>query len=63
MKKISEEWLKAAKDNLRVIEKIISDEGLTHMVSFHSQQCIEKSLKAIINKNGGRSYEAALFHF
>ncbi len=63
MKKISEEWLKAAKDNLRVIEKIISDEGLTHMVFFHSQQCIEKSRKVIINKNGGRSYEVVLFHF
>ena len=25
MKKISEEWLKTAKDDLRVIEKIISD--------------------------------------
>jgi hypothetical protein len=39
MKKISEEWLKAARDDLYVVEKIISDEGLTHMVAFHSQQC------------------------
>lgn len=44
MKKISEEWLKAAKDDLRVADKIIADEVLTHMVAFHSQQCIEKSL-------------------
>jgi len=28
MKKISEEWLKAAKDDLRVADKIISDEAL-----------------------------------
>jgi HEPN domain-containing protein len=50
MKRISEEWLKAARDDLIVIEKIIDDEHLTHMVAFHSQQCIEKSLKAIIEE-------------
>jgi HEPN domain-containing protein len=48
MKKVTEEWLKAAADDLRVIEKISSDDDLTHMVAFHSQQCIEKSLKAVI---------------
>jgi len=52
MKKISEEWLKAAKDDLRVAEKIIADEALTHMVAFHSQQCIEKSLKAVMEEYG-----------
>ncbi|RJQ64993.1 MAG: nucleotidyltransferase domain-containing protein [Desulfobacteraceae bacterium] len=35
---LTEEWLKAADDDLRVIEKIGSDEFLTHMVAFHSQQ-------------------------
>ena len=50
MKKISEEWLKAATDDLSVIEKIISDDHLTHMVAFHSQQAIEKSLKAVIEE-------------
>lgn len=50
MKKISEEWLKAAKDDLRVADKIIADEALTHMVAFHSQQCIEKSLKAVMEE-------------
>ena len=52
MKKISEEWLKAAKDDLRVADKIITDETLTHMVAFHSQQCIEKSLKAVMEEYG-----------
>jgi HEPN domain-containing protein len=52
MKKISEEWLKAAKDDLRVADKIIADETLTHMVAFHSQQCIEKSLKAVMEECG-----------
>ena len=52
MKKISEEWLKSAKDDLSVADKIISDESLTHMVAFHSQQCIEKSLKAVMEEYG-----------
>jgi HEPN domain-containing protein len=50
MKKVSEEWLKAAGDDLKVMEKIASDEHLTHMVAFHAQQCIEKSLKALIEE-------------
>ena len=51
MKKISEEWLKAAKDDLRVADKIISDEALTHMVAFHCQQCIERKIS---QSNHGR---------
>lgn len=50
MKKTSEQWLKAAEDDLRVLARIASDEYLTHMVAFHSQQCIEKSFKAIIEE-------------
>jgi HEPN domain-containing protein len=50
MKEVTEEWLRAAADDLRVIDKIASDEYLTHMVAFHSQQCIEKSLKAVIEE-------------
>ena len=50
MKETSEQWLNAAEDDLRVVVRIASDEFLTHMVAFHSQQCIEKSLKAIIEE-------------
>jgi len=50
MKKIAEEWLKAATDDLSVVMKIISDDHLTHMVAFHSQQAIEKSLKAVMEE-------------
>ena len=50
MKEVAEEWLKAAADDLRVIDRIASDEHLTHMVAFHYQQCIEKSLKAVIEE-------------
>jgi hypothetical protein len=35
MKKLTEEWSKAAEDDLRVIERIGWDERLTHMVAFH----------------------------
>lgn len=50
MKKLTEAWLKAAEDDLRVIERIGRDEHLTHMVAFHAQQAVEKSLKAVIEE-------------
>ncbi len=50
MKKITGEWLSSAKDDLKVIVRAIDDESLTHQVAFHSQQAIEKSLKAIIEE-------------
>jgi len=42
------EWLKAALLDLKSIEKIIDDEFLTPIAAFHTQQAVEKSLKAII---------------
>jgi HEPN domain-containing protein len=54
MKQIAEHWLNAAQDDLRVVARIASDEHLTHMVAFHSQQCIEKSLyEQVIRKLSG----------
>lgn len=50
MKKITEEWLKAARDDLMVIEKIIDSEYLTHIVAFHAQQAIEKVIKAVMEE-------------
>lgn len=47
MKNITVEWLKAANDDLLLIEKILTEASLTHMVAFHAQQVIEKCLKAI----------------
>lgn len=48
MKLISKEWLNSAKSDLLLIEQIISKDYLTHMVAFHCQQCVEKSLKALL---------------
>ncbi len=46
--KLAKEWLKAALDDIKTIEKILEDKELTHIVAFHSEQAIEKSLKAIL---------------
>ncbi|MBW1929153.1 MAG: HEPN domain-containing protein [Deltaproteobacteria bacterium] len=50
MRKITEEWLKAAQDDLMVIERIMDTEHLTHMVALHAQQAIEKSIKAVMEE-------------
>ena len=50
MKFITSEWLKSADDDINTIKAIIDDESLTHIVAFHSQQCIEKSFKAMVDE-------------
>jgi HEPN domain-containing protein len=51
MKETTEQWLRAAEDDLRVVARLATDADLTHMVAFHSQQCIEKCCKAIIEEH------------
>lgn len=50
MKRQAKGWLDAAYDDLLLIEEIIGKKHLTHMVAFHSQQAIEKSLKALLEE-------------
>lgn len=50
MKFITSEWLKSADDDINTIKAIIDDESLSHIVAFHSQQCIEKSFKAMVDE-------------
>lgn len=50
--KMSFEWLKAAYCDIAVMDSIVDHEFLTHMTAFHAQQCIEKSLKAILEHHG-----------
>ncbi len=50
MKQITKEWLISAKDDFKVIDKIIEEEYLAHRVAFHSQQAIEKTFKALVNE-------------
>lgn len=51
MKNLTANWLKAAKDDLDVIERIIKAAHLSHMVAFHAQQCLEKLFKAVIEEH------------
>jgi len=45
---MAKEWIKASLIDLKVINEIIDNKNLTSMTAFHSQQSIEKSLKAIL---------------
>ena len=45
---MADEWLKSAKSDIQVIEKIIDEVDLSHVVAFHSQQAVEKSFKALL---------------
>ena len=49
MKKQADQWLTFANYDLVTITEIIENELLTATVAFHAQQCIEKSLKAILS--------------
>lgn len=52
MKNPGEMWLGHAEVDLKTIEKIIEESDLTPAVAFHSQQCIEKCFKAILEAEG-----------
>ena len=65
MKKQAEGWLDAARDDLLVIEEILDNDLLTHMVAFHAHQAIEKSFKAILEEkesNVPRIHELITLH-
>ena len=50
MKKITEHWLNVAFDDLLAAKQLLTVEGLTNLVAFHAQQCIEKSMKALLEE-------------
>lgn len=54
MKEQARSWFESASSGLLVIEEIIDNEFLTHMVAFHSQQTIEKILKAVLEEHEER---------
>ena len=49
---LATEWLKASYSDIIVIDSIVNSEAITHMTAFHSQQSVEKSLKAILEFYG-----------
>ena len=50
MKPITKAWLERAWDDLEAIKQLRKNEHLTNVVSFHAQQTVEKSLKAVIEE-------------
>lgn len=50
MKQITKAWLDRALDDLDTIEQLLGKEHLTNVVSFHAQQAVEKTLKALIEE-------------
>jgi len=45
---LATEWIKAAYADIVVLEQIVDNDFITHMTAFHSQQCVEKVLKSIL---------------
>ncbi len=52
MKTLTNEWLKAAHDDVEVIEQLFRQEHLTNVTAFHAQQAVEKCLKALLEEYG-----------
>ena len=52
MRQLTREWLNAAEDDLITIESLLNNPILTNIVAFHSQQAVEKSIKAIMEEFG-----------
>ena len=55
--KQAKEWMKFAKTDLQATMAIITEENLSTVAAFHTQQCIEKSLKAILELNKKKHQE------
>ena len=51
MKKQAKEWIRFAETDLKSAKALIQDENLTTTSAFHVQQCVEKSLKALLELN------------
>lgn len=58
MKQTTKDWLIAAEDDLLAAKKLAGEERLTNVVSFHCQQCLEKSFKALIEEQGKPSIKS-----
>ena len=52
MKVITQQWLDYAKADLMNCEQIFDNAFLSNIISFHSQQTVEKCFKAIVEENG-----------
>jgi len=53
MKPMTSEWLKAASDDLKVIDLLLDNAELTNVSAFHAQQAVEKCFKAFLEEKTG----------
>jgi HEPN domain-containing protein len=44
MRSPTEDWINSARSDVETMREIVSNEGLTHVVAFHAQQCIETKM-------------------
>lgn len=44
------EWINRASEDILAAHDLLANQSLTNVVAFHAQQCIEKSLKAILEE-------------
>ena len=51
MKRASEQWMESAEMDIGSIEQIVHREDLTPVAAFHSQQCVEKCFKAVLEEH------------
>lgn len=51
MRFLTQEWLKAANDDLIVLNEIVNNPIVTNLTAFHCQQCIEKCFKAVLEEH------------
>jgi HEPN domain-containing protein len=51
MKNITKEWIFFAENDIKTADSIINEARLTGQIVFHSQQAIEKYLKAYLTEN------------
>lgn len=51
MKKATEAWLDFAHRDLEAAKILVENEYVSNVVLFHSQQCVEKCLKALLEEN------------
>ena len=52
MKKAARAWLDFAHRDLEAAKLLVHNEYVSNVVLFHSQQCVEKCLKALLEENG-----------
>lgn len=51
MRFMAREWLKAANDDIVVLNEILDNPMVTNLTAFHCQQCIEKCFKAVLEEH------------